>query len=239
MPETIQAFFMAIRLAKYIAQNGYCSRKQASRLIEIGAVQVNNRAANHIDHIEPSDIVTIFGEVLPQLTKHHYFAFYKPIGIDCKLLQHDPTSLLHLLPKDIRLFPVGRLDKDSHGLILLTTDGDFYHQLNHPEHHQEKEYLVTVNKTLTAEFQNKMASGGIPIKDKLTQPCQVQIINEQQFKITLTQGLNRQIRRMAKYLGYYVTDLKRIRIAELLLTKLELKEGEMVEIDKDMLNKKP
>lgn len=226
---------MAIRLAKYIADCGYCSRKQASRLIEQGIVSVNGRLANHIDHVNDSDVITISNEILKPNPNKVYYAFNKPIDIDCKLIPSDPKSLIHLLPQQVRVFPIGRLDKDSHGLLLLTNDGDFYHQLNHPEHHQEKEYLVTVNKVLTDDFCIKMASG-IPVKGKITKPCKVIKVASCQFKITLTQGLNRQIRRMAKHLGYFVCELQRIRVANIELEKLNLALGQFKEITrKDIL----
>lgn len=224
-------FVNKIRLAKFIADAGVCSRRQASRLIDDKCVLVNGRPANHIDHVDASDVIEVNGQQVKALTTKSYFAIYKPIGVDCKLIESDPTSLVHLLPKQIRLFPIGRLDKDSHGLLLLTNDGELCQQLNHPDFDKEKEYIVTTSKPITNEFCQQMM-GGVPVKGVITRRCEVEQINETQFRIILTQGLNRQIRRMTKYCGYYVVDLKRVRIASLSLAELNLTPGKYCEIAK-------
>jgi 16S rRNA pseudouridine516 synthase len=213
-----------IRLAKFIADAGFCSRRQASRLIDDKRVRVNGALANHIDHVDGDDHIELDGQQVVAQHNKHYFAIFKPIGIDCKLIPSDPSSLIHLLPQHIRLFPIGRLDKDSHGLLLLTNDGELCHQLNHPNFDKEKEYIVTTSKPISHEFCQQMMAG-VPVKGEITRPCIVEQLNETQFRIILTQGLNRQIRRMTKFCGNYVTDLKRVRIAKLTLAELNLEPG--------------
>lgn len=220
-----------IRLAKFIADSGLCSRRQASRLIDQGVVLVNHARANHIDHVDASDDISVFNQPLPQQAEKVYYAFYKPIGIDSKVRPDDPASIYHLLPKQQRVYPVGRLDKDSHGLLLLTNDGQLCQSLNHPDHHQEKQYQVKVSKPIDDDFCQKMAQG-VFILQQTTRPCVCTKLSEDTFSITLKQGLNRQIRRMAKALGYYVIDLKRERIAKIKLNALNLAPGEYQEIEK-------
>lgn len=223
-----------IRLAKYIADAGVCSRRQASRLIDSHRVLVNGQMANHIDHVDDSDLIEVDNQAIKPQSEKVYFAINKPVGIDCRLLKEDEYSLIHLLPKSVRLYPIGRLDKDSHGLLLLTNDGELCQQLNHPSYKKEKEYRVTTRYPLTDDFCQKMAQG-VPLKDVITLPCKVEKIADNQFKIVLTQGLNRQIRKMTKYCGNYVTDLKRIRIANLDLTQLNIQPGEYCEITKSRI----
>lgn len=220
-----------VRLAKFIAHAGVCSRKQASRLIDQGEVTVNGRAANHIDHVDEHDDVIVLGEKILAKAPLTYFAYHKPVGIDCKLNADDPTSLIHSLPKTTRVYPIGRLDKDSRGLLILTNDGEFCNQLIHPDYHQPKRYLVTVNKPLDSDFCKKMASG-VPVDKQISLPCTVTQVNETQFCIVLKQGLNRQIRKMARFCGYKVIDLYRTDIAKLSLTTLNLPEGQIVSIKK-------
>ena len=220
-----------IRLAKYIAHAGVCSRKQASRLIDQGVVTVNNRPANHIDHVDESDSVIVNGHTIKGPANLVYFAYHKPVGIDCKLNQHDSSSLIHHLPQLTRVYPIGRLDKDSRGLLILTNDGDFCNQLIHPDFHQPKRYLVTVDKPLDPAFCKKMAAG-VPVDKHITLPCEVTKIASNQFSIVLKQGLNRQIRKMAHYCGYKVTDLYRVQISELKLDNLNLPERQFIKISK-------
>ena len=221
-----------IRLAKFIADSGHCSRRQASRLIDQGNVLVNNKLANHIDHVDLTDKVFIHGEPLHIQTEKYYYAINKPIGVDCKLIKEKPDSLIHLLPDSTRLYPIGRLDKDSHGLLLLTNDGELCHQLNHPDYIKEKEYRVTTCKTIDADFCHKMMTG-VPVKGQITRPCTVKQLSDRQFMIILSQGLNRQIRRMTQFCGNHVTDLQRIRIASLTLSQLNLAPGEICKIKKE------
>ena len=205
-----------IRLAKYIAHAGICSRKQASRLIDEGVVTVNNRPANHIDHVDEQDTVIVNGQEIEGAADLVYFAYHKPVGIDCKLNIDDPASLIHHLPTLTRVYPIGRLDKDSRGLLILTNDGDFCNQLIHPDFHQPKHYLVTVHKPLDDAFCKKMAAG-VPVDKHITLPCEVSKIASNQFSIVLKQGLNRQIRKMAHYCGYKVIDLYRAQFSDLAL----------------------
>lgn len=223
-----------IRLAKYIADAGVCSRRQASRFIDQQRVRVNGALANHIDHVDSNDDIEVNGQQVVPSNEKHYYAIFKPIGVDCKLIPSDPNSLIHLLPEAMRLFPIGRLDKDSHGLLLLTNDGALCHQLNHPDFEKEKEYIVTTSKPITDEFCQQMMAG-VPVKGEITRRCLVEQLNETQFRIVLTQGLNRQIRRMTKYCGNYVTDLKRVRIAKLTLAELNLEPGKYCSISRSQI----
>jgi 16S rRNA pseudouridine516 synthase len=220
-----------IRLAKYIAHAGMCSRKQASRLIDTGVVIVNNRPANHIDHVDEQDSISVNGHAVKGAAALVYFAYHKPIGIDCKLDEQDPVSLIHHLPAFTRTYPIGRLDKDSRGLLILTNDGAFCNQLIHPDFHQPKRYLVTVNKPIDNAFCTKMANG-VLVGKHMTLPCQVSKIASNQFSIILKQGLNRQIRKMSHYCGYNVIDLYREQISDLTLGSLSLPEGQYIEINK-------
>jgi len=222
------------RLAKYIGHAGICSRRQASRLIDSGEVIVNGLPANHIDHVDEEDVIFVKGERLSGPAQKVLYAYHKPIGVDCKLNADDPSSLIFHLPQKERVYPIGRLDKDSRGLLLLTNDGQLCHQLIHPDHQHEKEYIVEVDKPLDDHFCSKM-SNGLPIDGKMTLPCMVSLINETQFKIILQQGLNRQIRKMAKHCGYKVTDLYRVRIANYVLNPSKLTEGNYQAISLDEL----
>lgn len=222
------------RLAKYIGHAGVCSRRQASRLIDLGEVTVNGRLANHIDHVDELDEIIVQGVELEGPANKVLYAYHKPVGIDCKLKPEDPSSLVHHLPQGERVYPIGRLDKDSRGLLLLTNDGELCHQLIHPDHHQEKEYLVQVDKPLDADFCTKMAVG-VPVDGQITLPCEVSLVDETRFKIILKQGLNRQIRKMAKYCGYRVIDLYRVRIANYVLNPNEVSENTYQAITLDEL----
>ncbi|NMR24549.1 rRNA pseudouridine synthase [Pseudoalteromonas sp. NEC-BIFX-2020_015] len=224
------------RLAKYIAHAGVCSRKQASRLIDEGIVSVNNRPANHIDHVDDNDNIRIDGKRIQGRAALTYFAYNKPVGIDCKLNPNDASSLIHHLPSGTRVYPIGRLDKDSRGLLILTNDGEFCNQLLHPDFHQPKRYLVTVDKPLDDKFCQTMAKG-VPVDKHITLPCTVEKIAVHQFSIILKQGLNRQIRKMAHYCGYKVVDLYREQIADLNLATLNLAENTHLKIDKSNILK--
>lgn len=225
----------AIRLAKYIADSGVCSRRAAARLIDSGRIKVNGELARHAYYVTPSDTVLLDETPIAPLSERAYFAFNKPIGVDCRLLPDDPTSLYHYLPKHLRLYPIGRLDKDSHGLLFLTNDGAFCHALNHPTQLKEKEYLVTTLRPISAEFCHLMASG-VEILQQTTRPCRVWQVTDNQYRIILTQGLNRQIRRMTKACGNFVIDLKRERIASVSLNALSLPSGEMIELTKAQIS---
>ena len=209
-----------IRLARFIARSGYCSRRQASRHIDAGDVSINGRIAQHVDHVKAGDVVQLTGQTLTLTTEFSYWLFNKPVGVDCNLRAHHSASLLHLLPPDAgRIYPVGRLDKDSHGLLLLTDDGELCQRLIHPDYYHPKTYHVRVVPAFDDAFITAMAAG-VEIKEGLTRPCQVKRLAKDQFAITLTQGLNRQIRKMAQVLGYRVVDLQRVAILDLTLAYL-------------------
>ncbi|WP_299490722.1 pseudouridine synthase [uncultured Shewanella sp.] len=220
-----------IRLAKYLAMTGLCSRRAATRYIRDGRITLNGRLANHIDtvmlhkdinnQIIPSihEIILFDDKVIPNIETKSYWLFHKAMGTDSRLLKHDPNSLLHLLPQSPRLYPVGRLDKDSRGLLLLTNDGTLTHQLLHPSFAHSKTYQVQLNKVFDDTFLESMAKG-VQYKNITTLPCIINRLTETQFEIVLTQGLNRQIRRMSQALGYRVVDLKRVSIESLTLGHL-------------------
>ncbi len=228
-----------IRLAKYLSHAGVCSRRQASRLIDAGVVKVNGRLANHIDHVSEQDQVEVEGQLVQGLAPKYYFAYHKPVGIDCKLKADDPTSLIHHLPAQGRTYPIGRLDKDSRGLLILTNDGELCHLLAHPDHHHEKEYWVEVDKPLDNDFFAQM-SEGVPVDGQITKPCECTPLANTRFRIVLTQGLNRQIRKMARHCGYKVIDLLRVRVGEYELDTRRVPQGHYLELsanEVDLLKK--
>lgn len=224
-----------MRLAKYLAQCGIGSRREACRLIEAGRITLNGGIARHTDPIcldeslHCLDSIEFDGKPITKTETLAYWVLNKAVGTDCRLLEQDETSLIHLLPKAPRLYPVGRLDKDSRGLLLLTNDGELTHKLMHPSFAHSKTYHVRLDRPFTDDFVEQMASG-VRYKDLQTLPCQVRRLSSDSFEIVLTQGLNRQIRRMSKALGYRVIDLERVAIMALNLRKLalgELQEGQM------------
>lgn len=215
---------MKIRLAKYLADHGLCSRRAASRLIDEGRVLVNHRPANHIDHVDAEDSIQVDGQPVSAAPEKHYLLYHKPVGIDCNLNPDKADSLYHLLQQfPMRLFPVGRLDKDSCGLVLLTNDGELAQRLLHPDFYHEKTYLVTVDKTLTEQALAQLAAGvswTVGPHSYQSRPCQVTQLSSDRFEIVLTQGLNRQIRYMCRALGFKVLHLKRIQLARFSLGDL-------------------
>ncbi|MCH1929209.1 pseudouridine synthase [Shewanella sp. A25] len=224
-----------MRLAKYLAQCGISSRREACRLIEAGRIHIDGRIATHTEPIHldsnscPVETLTLDGKPIQAQEPLTYWLFNKAIGTDCRLLESDTTSLIHLLPQSPRLYPVGRLDKDSRGLLLLTNDGELTHKLMHPSFAHSKTYHVTLDRPFDDAFISSMARG-VSYKNVQTLPCKLKRLADSQFEITLTQGLNRQIRNMAKALGYRVIDLQRIAIMTLSLfapMDKKLKEGEM------------
>ncbi len=208
---------MKIRLAKYLADHGLCSRRAASRLIDEGRVLVNHRPANHIDHIDADDHILVDQQPFAATTEKHYLLYHKPVGIDCNLNPDKADSLYHLLQQfPMRLFPVGRLDKDSCGLVLLTNDGELTQRLLHPDFYHEKTYQVTVDKALTTRALEQLASGvhwTVGPHSYQSRPCRVTPLTTNSFQIVLTQGLNRQIRYMCRAVGLKVLHLKRIQLA--------------------------
>ncbi|WP_394131513.1 pseudouridine synthase [Shewanella maritima] len=214
------------RLAHYLALCGVASRKNASQLITQKRVLINDELANHTHKVDTSALpqLKVDGQFVPPMEAKQYWIYHKPVGIDCNLNPEKPSSLIHHLPQTGRIFPVGRLDKDSRGLLLLTNDGDFLQQLMHPQHHYPKTYLVEVDKPITEQFVATMANG-VRYKDVLTRPCEVSAVSDKHFQIRLTQGMNRQIRRMAKALGFRVVDLCRCAIGDLSFS--DVTEGQM------------
>jgi len=211
----------SISLNKYISSTGICSRREADKWIEAGRVKINETVAKKGNRVEDGDQVTIDGEPLigkPQLV---YIALNKPPGITCTTDLKDKDNIIEFVNHSQRIFPIGRLDKASSGLILLTNDGDIVNQILRVENNHDKEYIVSVDKPITQHFLRKMGKG-IPILGTVTNPCFIQKIRKTVFKIILTQGLNRQIRRMCEFLDYKVLTLKRVRIMNIHLDNLPI-----------------
>lgn len=223
------------RINKYLSEIGHCSRRGADKLIDEGRVTVNGKVPEMGTKITPEDEVRVDGKLVSTPTQAHtYIAFNKPVGIVCTTDQErERNNIIDYIKHPKRIFPIGRLDKPSEGLIFLTSDGDIVNKILRARNNHQKEYLVRVNKPITDDFLKKMGNG-IPILGTVTKNCKVEKVNTYEFKITLTQGLNRQIRRMCEYLEYDVKKLKRIRIMNIFLdtpvgqwrdlTKSELKE---------------
>lgn len=209
-------------LNKFIAETGFCSRRQADVYIEEGRVTINGNIARKGNRVEEGDKVRLDDKPIePQHKKRIYIAFHKPPGVTCTTDTEDPDNVIDFINFPERIFPVGRLDKMSEGLLLLTNDGDIVNKILRSRNHHEKEYVVEVNKMIIPEFIEKMSSG-VPILDTVTKPCYVERLSDYTFKIILTQGLNRQIRRMCTHLGYHVKKLRRVRIMEIKLGDLDL-----------------
>ena len=223
-----------VSINKFISQSGRCSRREADRLIEQGRVTINNRTARKGNRVIPGDQVVVDGERIKSKRKEQVLiALHKPKGITCTTDQKDPSNIIDYINFPKRIFPIGRLDKDSTGLILLTNDGDIVNKILRVENKHDKEYVVTVDKVINQDFINQMSSGVAITKNKLTDPCKVIQLNNATFKITLQQGLNRQIRRMCQELGYKVKKLKRIRIMNIKLK--DIPEGRWRYLTKDEL----
>ncbi len=210
----------SIRLNKYIASSGLCSRREADTLIESGKVTINGVVAVQGTKVNSGDVVEVSGRKITPDDSMVYIAFNKPLGITCTTDTRDPSNIIDYIGYGERIFPVGRLDKNSSGLILLTNDGSIVNKLLRAENGHEKEYVVTVNRPYDNKFIKSMESG-VPVLGQLTLPCKLKPVNDKTFKIILHQGLNRQIRRMCEYLGYKVTRLKRIRFMNIHLGDLE------------------
>lgn len=202
-----------IRINKYLSEAGYCSRRAADQLIEKGKVTINGKPAEMGTKVTASDVVKVNGKLIEQnQTKPVYIAFNKPVGIVCTTdTGREKNNIIDFINYPTRIFPIGRLDKPSQGLIFLTNNGDIVNKILRASNNHDKEYLVTVNRPITKEFITRM-SNGLPILDTVTNKCKVEKISKQQFRIVLTQGLNRQIRRMCEYLDYRVVKLQRVRI---------------------------
>ncbi len=202
-----------IRINKYLSEIGFCSRREADKLISQGSVKINGCIALMGAKISIDDEVSVHGKPISKRKKNFiYIAFNKPPGVVCTTdTKREKDNIIDYINYPSRIFPIGRLDKLSEGLIFLTNDGDIVNKILRARNNHEKEYEVTVNKSLNRDFLYKM-SNGVPILDTITRKCTVKQLNKRKFKIVLTQGLNRQIRRMCEYLGYSVIKLKRVRI---------------------------
>lgn len=205
------------RLNKFISETGYCSRREADKLIEQGLVLLNGAVADLGTKVSNADEIRIDGKLIRENSrKHIYLAFNKPVGIECTTNLDVPHNIVDYINYPERIFPIGRLDKASEGLIFMTNDGDIVNKILRARNNHEKEYIVTVNRPITDRFIEKMGNG-IPILDTITKECKVEQISKYVFRIILTQGLNRQIRRMCEFLDYDVTALKRTRIINISL----------------------
>lgn len=202
-----------VRINKYLSEIGFCSRRAADKLIEQNRVRINGQIPEKGTKISPSDEVHVDNKLVSRKDeKHVYLAFNKPTGIVCTTdTRVEKNNIIDYINYPKRIFPIGRLDKPSEGLIFLTSDGDIVNKILRARNNHEKEYVVTVDRPVTADFIAKMANG-VPILETITKKCKVKQTNKFEFRIVLTQGLNRQIRRMCEYFNYKVTKLKRIRI---------------------------
>ena len=227
---------MSVRINKYLSEVGYCSRRVADRLIEEGKVTINGKVPEIGTRVEDGDQVEVKGQRIEKSRKQKniYLAFNKPIGIVCTTNRRvDPDNIIDFIKYPSRIFPIGRLDKLSEGLIFLTNDGDIVNKILRARNNHEKEYIVSVNRPINKDFIKSM-SGGVEILDTITKNCFVKKLGPKKFKIILTQGLNRQIRRMCESLGYRVISLKRVRIMNI---KLDVPTGKYREFTKEELSK--
>jgi 23S rRNA pseudouridine2604 synthase len=208
-----------VRLNKYISETGLCSRREADKWIEAGRVTCNGRLAALGTRVEAGDEVRVDGEPIGAKKKQIYLALNKPVGITCTTEPGIPDNIIDLVGHPERIFPIGRLDKDSEGLILLTNNGDIVNEILRSENNHEKEYIVTVDRPVT-NLSLQMMAGGVKIMGELTKPCTVSRIDQTTFRMILTQGLNRQIRRMCSALGYKAQRLRRVRIMNIHLGSL-------------------
>jgi len=205
------------RLNKFISETGYCSRREADKLIEEGRVTINGVVPEMGTKVSLEDEVRIDGKLITEKRgKSVYLAFNKPVGVECTTNPDVRNNIVDYINYPTRIFPIGRLDKASEGLIFMTDDGDIVNKILRARNNHEKEYIVTVNKPITDRFIQRMGNG-VPILDTITRKCKVEQVSKYIFRIVLTQGLNRQIRRMCEFLGYEVTALKRIRIINISL----------------------
>ena len=210
-----------MRLNKYLSETGICSRREADEWIAAGRVTVNGAPAVLGTQVEDRDDVRLDGQPLATKPRRVYLALNKPTGIECTTDREVPDNIVDFMNYPERIFPIGRLDKDSEGLILLTNDGDIVNRVLRAEHEHEKEYIVSVDRPLTTDFLTGMARG-VPILGTVTNPCRVTQVGRNTFRIVLTQGLNRQIRRMCEHFDYTVRRLQRVRIMHIHLGRLPI-----------------
>lgn len=226
-----------VRINKFLSEAGFCSRREADKLINIGVVEINGKVPEMGTKVLPNDVVTVDGkEVRRKVNEPVYIAFNKPAGIVCTTdTGVEKDNIIDYINFPTRIFPIGRLDKPSEGLILLTNDGDIVNKILRARNNHEKEYIVSVSKPITDSFVKRMGNG-IPILDTVTRKCEIKKISKNTFRIVLTQGINRQIRRMCEYLGYEVIRLKRTRIMNISLDTLkgewrDLSEQELLDLN--------
>lgn len=226
------------RINKYLSEVGYCSRRAADKLIDAGRITINGVVPEMGTKVGPGDEIRVDGKLIEaKEEKPVYIAFHKPVGIVCTTdTRVEKDNIIDYINYPSRIFPIGRLDKPSEGLILLTSDGDIVNKILRARNNHEKEYIVTVTRPITEDFVREMSSG-VPILDTVTRPCFVEKIGRCHFRIILTQGLNRQIRRMCEYLGYTVVKLKRVRIMNIELdmpvgTWRDLTKAELSELNR-------
>ncbi len=225
----------SIRINKFLSEAGICSRRGADRMVEDGRVTINGTVAQLGDRIQPGQKVCVDGKPVSREDERILLAYHKPKGIVCTSAKKEKNNIIDYLNYPKRIYPIGRLDKDSEGLLLLTNDGELANEIMKARNYHEKEYEVTVSRPVTETFLRGMA-GGVPILDTMTRKCQVEQTGKRSFRIVLTQGLNRQIRRMCEYFGYRVTKLVRVRIMNIYLGDLpvgkyrELTEKEWAEL---------
>jgi 23S rRNA pseudouridine2604 synthase len=210
-----------MRINKYLSERGLCSRREADSWVGGGRVSINGVVATLGTKVLPGDAVKVDGRSVGGESTHVYIALHKPVGIECTTDPRVPDNVIEFVSHHERIFPIGRLDKNSEGLLLLTNDGDIVNDLLRARHGHEKEYLVTVDRPITDDFLNAMA-GGVEILDRVTAPCRVYRVSKNVFRIILTQGLNRQIRRMCEVFGYSVRRLIRVRFVNIKLDGLAL-----------------
>ncbi|MDO5636557.1 MAG: 23S rRNA pseudouridine(2604) synthase RluF [Myroides sp.] len=251
-----------IRINKFLSEVGYCSRREADKLLEQGRITINGKLPELGTKVQPTDEVRVNGTIVTEREDPKiYLILNKPVGIECTTNQSVRGNIVDFINYPERIFPVGRLDKDSEGLIIMTNDGDIVNKILRARNNNEKEYIVTVNKPITDRFIQRMGAG-VPILDTVTKECRVEKISNTTFRIFLTQGLNRQIRRMCEYFDYTVVALKRIRIMNISLdvpvgkyreiTKAEMtelnrlvgdstktEEGSLPKVTRSIVNKKP
>lgn len=229
---------MQVRVNKYISESGYCSRREADKYIEQGCVTIDGKRAEVGSQVSPGQVVKVFGETISNNIKSVIIAYNKPVGVVSTTDPGERDNIVNAVGYPERIFPIGRLDKDSQGLILLTNEGDIVNKILRANNNHDKEYFVMVNKAITADFIQRM-QGGIPILGVVTRKCVVTQQGTNSFTIVLRQGLNRQIRRMCEYLGYTVTKLQRTRIMHIHLGNLKIGQyRSLTPAESEMLYKK-
>lgn len=229
---------MQVRINKYISESGFCSRREADRYIEQGLVTIDGKKVEMGSQVSPGQVVRVFGEIIHGKMESVIIAYNKPVGIVSTTDPAERDNIVNAIAYPERIFPIGRLDKDSQGLILLTNEGDIVNKILRVNNNHDKEYFVTVDRALTPDFIKRM-QGGVPILGVVTRKCEITQKSTNSFTIVLRQGLNRQIRRMCEYLGYNVTKLQRTRIMHIHLNDLKIGQYRNLTTDEtEMLYKK-